>query len=69
LRLKRAWAGFKDGPLLESGVCIGGALAQFCNVRVLICTASNSAGSMIGGAAISTTAAPGLRSRIFQNLF
>jgi hypothetical protein len=31
-------------------------------------TASNSATSMIGGTAISTTSASGLRSRVFQNL-
>ena len=42
---------------------------DFIALRVLssACTASNSAVSMIGGTAISTTSASGLRSRVFQN--
>src|SRR5258706_10073272 len=51
------------GPLTTRGAVSAGQ-------RVLssVCTASNSAASMIGGTAISTTSASGLRSRIFQNL-
>lgn len=51
------------GPLTMRGAVIAG-------LRVLssVCTASNSAMSMIGGTAISTNSASGLRSRVFQYL-
>jgi hypothetical protein len=51
------------GPLTTRGALIAG-LRAFSS----ICTASNSATSMIGGTAISTTSVSGLRSRVFQYL-
>jgi len=45
-----------------------GAVTAGLRVLSNVCTASNSAASMIGGTAISTTSASGLRSRVFQYL-
>jgi hypothetical protein len=45
-----------------------GAITAGLRVLSNVCTASNSAASMIGGTAISTTSASGLRSRVFQYL-
>ena len=59
----------KQMPVSSVGpLTMRGAVSAGLRVLSRVCTASNSAASMIGGTAISPTSASGLRSRVFQNL-